>query len=60
MRQAAQIQQSIREKLLSLRKAARASEPTVSGSPSERKAKAVKGFIEWADLRNQANKAGSR
>ena len=56
MRPAADVQHAIREKMSGLRKAARASNPTATGTPSERRAKALKGFREWADLRIQAKK----
>jgi hypothetical protein len=60
MRPAADVQHAIREKVSSLRKAARASSPTATGTPSERRDKALKGFREWEDLRIEANKEGSR
>lgn len=52
--------QSAREKLRELRESARELKSPTRGTLKERKAAAMKGYRDWSDLRDQANKQGTR
>jgi len=60
MRATIQERQDARKKLKELRRSARDFKPTVLGTVKERKSAALKGYRDWSDLREQADKLGTR